>query len=637
MMNNKSSIFNKNKKNQEIHHIIKRKIKLSNLKNHRYYTNHLDYFSFTNKYKNRRLLNEKSLFKTKLNITNNCTNTYDTNNSLVKSDFSPSENIIKKALEFRNLSNESLFKDKDKNESTFLTDNKSQKILPSLNFNSNLNDYLRNNNLILNSYKSISRFMENNRLQRRFNYINKYCKSLVEEYEKNDYYDKLKKNEKKLEITYKNYMIDYNNYLSFLEKTKDRENNIISILQRQEDILKGNIKNLKEKIRNKNFIINRCIDIKNFLHKVKGEDKNDNNNNNDSNNDNNNNENNNNDNFFIRKKSEEINKYSNKNILTNNSKLFLTRIKIKKVVSSSVLKESRNKSPQKRQNRQESKNENILHFKSKDDINYINIIEKKTKPKNQFIFSTPEEFMNKYDEKLMKIKNSLNCYNKTVNKINNLKKFNIDDQSLSIDNTYEEKLLSVIDSLKKENIILKNKLNEVKEIKTGKEYNALTVKLKKIILNINSYFNISKKINLRNMDINIDKFNYSISLGTKIENNLVLLKLLEKIIDIILIKDRIYKEDNNKYKKVKSENDNIKFEIIRKKQMSILRKNEQEKNRKILEYHRKARFYHLNKNGINLNYHKNLHHNFSVSNEEDLILEKIRNKKEEIKNLIYFN
>ena len=138
------------------------------------------------------------------------------------------------------------------------------------------------------------------------------------------------------------------------------------------------------------------------------------------------------------------------------------------------------------------------------------------------------------------------------------------------------------------------------------------------------------------MEINIEKFS-SISLGTKNENNLVLLKLLEKIIDIILIKDRLHKEDNNKYKKVKSEYDNIKFEIIRKKQLNKLRKNEREKNRRILEYHRKARFYHLNKNGINLNFYKNLHNNFSVSSEEDLILEKIRNKKEEIKNLIFYN
>ena len=629
MDNNSSCIFNKNKKNQEMHQIIKRKIKLFSLKNHRYYTNHLDYFSFTNKYKNRRLLNEKSLFKTKLNITNNCTNIYDTNYSLVKSDFSSSEKIIKKAIDFRNLSNESLFKDKDKNESTFLTDNKSQKILPSLNFNSGLNDYLRNNHLKINSYKSISNFMENNRIQRRFIFINKYCKSLVEEFEKNDFYDKLKRNERKMEIIYKKYMIDFNNYLSFLEKTKDKEQIINGMLQRQKDILIGNIKNLKEKIRNTNIAKNKCIDIKNFLYKVKGDNKNDNNNNNDTKNDNNDNNND----IIITKKSEEINKYSNKNVLTNNSKLFLTPIKIKKVVNSTIIKQSRNKSPKKVQIKQEPKNIDSLHFKSKDDIN---IFEKKDKPINQFIFSTPEEFMNKYDEKLVKIKNFLNYYNKTINKINKLRKYNIYEQTLSIDTTYEEKLLSIIDSLKKENLVLKNKLNETKEIKTGKEFNVLTIKLKKIILKINSYINISKKINLQNMEINIEKFS-SNSLGTKNENNLVLLKLLEKIIDIILIKDRLYKEDNNKYKKVKSENDNIKFEIIRKKQLNKLRKNEREKNRRILEYHRKARFYHLNKNGINLNFYKNLHNNFSVSSEEDLILEKIRNKKEEIKNLIFFN
>ena len=162
-----------------------------------------------------------------------------------------------------------------------------------------------------------------------------------------------------------------------------------------------------------------------------------------------------------------------------------------------------------------------------------------------------------------------------------------------------------------------------------KEFNVLKIKLKDIISNINSYINISKKIKIINSKENI-------SLETQNENNLVLLKTLEIIIDIILEKDRKYKEDN-KYKKVKSENDNIKFETIRKKQLSIFRKNEREKNKRILEYHRKTRFYHLNKNGINLNFYKNIRNNMSILSEEDLINEKIRNKKQEVENLLFFN
>ena len=360
-MNNNSPICNNNKKSQEMHNFIHRKIKLLSLKNDRYYTNHLDYFSFNNKYENRRLFNEKNLFKTKLSITNNNTKIYDTNNSLVKSGFLSSKNIIKKAIEFRNLTNESLFK--DKNESTLLTDNKSQKILPCLNFNSSLNAYLRNNILKFNSYNSVSNFMEKNRIQRRINYINKYCKSLVNELEKDDFYDTLKRNGRKSETIYKKYIKNINAYLLFLDNVKEKELYVIGILERQKEILIENIKNLRKKIKNKNLIKNQYLDIKNFLKKVKGDDDN-----------NNNSKNNNNDNnIIIEKESNETNKYPTRNKITN---LYLSPIKIKKVISSTILKEQRNKSPQKRQNKPEINISENFHFKSKDDINFSENIKK---------------------------------------------------------------------------------------------------------------------------------------------------------------------------------------------------------------------------------------------------------------------
>ena len=51
------------------------------------------------------------------------------------------------------------------------------------------------------------------------------------------------------------------------------------------------------------------------------------------------------------------------------------------------------------------------------------------------------------------------------------------------------------------------------------------------------------------------------------------------IIDTLLEDDQTYRKDS-KYKKVKSEIENIKFEMIRKKQLDKIKKINAEKNRK---------------------------------------------------------
>ena len=142
------------------------------------------YLKLSNKFRNSRMLSENDLLKTKLKTTNNFTNYNDTFNSLLKSDFSSSEIIIKKAREFHNnASKETDFTKKD--ETTFLTENNnSPKFLQKINFNSSLNDYLRKNVFTTRLNKNIYDFMEQNRIQRRMYFLTNLCKHLVKTFKK---------------------------------------------------------------------------------------------------------------------------------------------------------------------------------------------------------------------------------------------------------------------------------------------------------------------------------------------------------------------------------------------------------------------------------------------------------------------
>jgi hypothetical protein len=166
-MKNNSDILNNSETKKENKAFNSKIIKLLNLRKNKYLQkSHLQFINLSNMIKNRRMKNENDLFKTKLKITNNFTND-DTSYSLIKSYFSSGKKIIKKALEFRNLSNNSI--SKENNQRTFLTQNTNQNNnynFPSINFNSCLNDYLRNSNLKIFYGNNISNFKENSRVKR---------------------------------------------------------------------------------------------------------------------------------------------------------------------------------------------------------------------------------------------------------------------------------------------------------------------------------------------------------------------------------------------------------------------------------------------------------------------------------------
>ena len=224
---------------------ILRKIKFNNNCN-----NFLS-LSLSNKFKNRRMLNEKNLLRSKLKLSYNLTNIHDISNHSSKIDFASSEKLIQRAKEFHNSSFNTLFKEKDKNESTFLTENKSFNnpvILPVINFNQNLNHILKNISLYTYSNKSLSNLKLKNRIKWKFNYINNLCKNLIKSYKKNDFFEKLEEKTKKSEFIYNKYKTDIKNYISFLNDIKIKEEDFIETLISHKRKIINSIMHLNEKI-----------------------------------------------------------------------------------------------------------------------------------------------------------------------------------------------------------------------------------------------------------------------------------------------------------------------------------------------------------------------------------------------------
>ena len=567
---------------------ILRKIKFNNNCN-----NFLS-LSLSNKFKNRRMLNEKNLLRSKLKLSYNLTNIHDISNHSSKIDFASSEKIIQRAKEFHNSSFNTLFKEKDKNESTFLTENKSFNkpvILPVINFNQNLNLILKNISLYTYSNKSLSNLKLKNRIKWKFNYINNLCKNLINSHVKNDFLEKMEENAKKSELIYNKYKTDIKNYISFLNDEIIKEEEFIFVLKGKKRKLINNIKRLNENISKFKEIRNQCLDIKNFLLKVKGENK--------------------------------------------NKNLTLSPIKVIKNKFDIMRNNEIKKTPK---NTQDKFILELNHIKN----NFNNYTSKNLRALNQKIFSTPDEFMDMYEEKLFKIRNKIIYYNKIMDNIIILKKYkekNMIDKPTPIDKIEFDNYYSIIDLLKSRNIELQNKLNEYNSIKKikNKGFKILEIKIRSIILNINSFINLKEKCfsHFKSIYEVIDSFENGKN------RNLHLLKILEKITDFVLEEDRKYREEPKLkylYSKIKLANEQEKFRLNRKIQVYIINQKELEKNKKILEYHRKTRIIPFNKNGINLTYyHKTNYMSNSFKTRNVLINRESKKKREEFINLINYN
>ena len=592
IMNDNSSLLDMNITNKEIEALKYKKIKI--LRKLRFNNNiNIPNLNLSNKFQKRRMVNEKYLFKTKLKSNSFFTNFYDYSYPSLKNDFSSSEKIIQKAKEFRNTSYNSILKEKEKNESTFLTENKSwnnKKILPVINFNQNLNHFLRNNSLFTYPNKSVTNLKQKSRIQWKFNYINNLCKNIINSHVNFDFFEKLQKYMKKSESIYNKYKFDIKNYLYFLDNVKLKEEDFIFILKSKKKKIIKSIKHLNEKIIKYKEIRNQCLDIKNFLLTVKGENSNDD--------------------LTLSPKKD----IRNELYITQNNEV--------------------RKSPKISQNK--------FILESNDIKNNINYTSRNLQTLNQKIFSTPDEFLNLYEEKLIKIRNKIIYYNKAIEKVIILKKDKekyLNNKPAPIEKIDFNKYYSMVDLLKSTNTELLSKLNvynNFKQIK-NKGFKILEIKLRSIILKINSLIDLNQKC-----FTDFKSIYEVLDLNEQGKNrNLHLLKLLEKITDLVLEEDRKYKQEPHLkylYSKIKLANEQVKFGLNRKKQIYKINKKELEKNKKILEHHRKTRIIPFNKNGINLKYYHKINKlNISSKMKDELINREIKKKNEEISNLICYN
>ena len=128
--------------------------------------------------------------------------------------------------------------------------------------------------------------------------------------------------------------------------------------------------------------------------------------------------------------------------------------------------------------------------------------------------------------------------------------------------------------------------------------------------------NLEDKFNIIDFEAKLKSFDDFDRINEKTKTkNIFLLGLLEKIIDILKEEDKKYKEQS-KYKIIKGNIENKKFEEIRKKIVENLKTKIIKNNIKILENHNKSRFFPINKNGIIFkNYKKKYSINYSNNND----------------------
>ena len=591
-MSNYSSILQKNKTYIKIHPpntiflklTLDKNIHKDNINNDIYNINILP------KFKIKKTDNERKLFKNKLNIKS------FTNESSLK--------LIKKVKDFRNKFFNETFPSKlnlsgENNFSLSLVGNN------RLNFDINLNDYFHNYPI----KESIIQFKEKNRIERRFNYINNFCKNLFKNYKKDDYFTKFESKIKKYYLKYQNTRNNFNNYLTFLRNKKFEEENVCNDLRIEKKNLMENIKELTKKIIKYQDLINDCINIKKFLLKIKGnalkikENKKE---------------------IKIKpniKSSDHIQKLTTNNIKTsgisnnlnilddNISNLYLTPLK-----TSNNINHVFSLSKEKVKNR--SKNKTKYNLKK---INF-NVMSKpianqetkicKYNEKNFPIFSKPEEFMELIDDKVIKIRKSLGYYNKILYTINNYKSPNTRGNIL-IDKQIERRYNLTLNKLKNENKILNEELESLNQTQKFECLNKISDKIIIILLNINKYMNLEDKFNIIDFEAKIKSFDDFDQINEKTKTkNIFLLGLLEKIIDILKEEDKKYKEQS-KYKIIKGNIENKKFEEKKKKMVENLKTKIIKNNIKILENHNKSRFFPINKNGIIF---KNYKKKYSINN-----------------------
>ena len=433
-------------------------------------------------------------------------------------------------------------------------DNFEQQNFFTISFNKCINEYLQKNYLNKN-FSSTKKFLEAIRIIRKEKIINKKINKDVIETKENETVEI--NNYEQLEFFIKN---NQKYFLIYFEGLKFYIRELLNIKRREKDYLaelKFEIENLKRIITKKNMSIktvkeklNNLKEIKNFLIQVKfGK--------------------------SLEQLSNEIKKEYG--FLTPEKKerdKRKTEIIQKNVMSAEPLKRK------------------VFSLNSKNkDNKRPSIKEKRLQIINKPLFENTEQFMSCFNFKTEKIKENLTLYWKNLSLTN---KFREDYKNICFDNeSYnklyipeEEKLLKALKYNKKRNKILNENLNNLIEINTTKQNYLINIamKLKKILLNIESQLDIRKCIKEKNLE----KFlRYQSDIFKNKQETLKYTKYMIKLIELValgLIINRNKIKNNEKmkdmYKKVyaKIEQENI-FNRYQ-HQLSLQAKKKEEINKK---------------------------------------------------------
>ena len=501
-----------------------------------------------------------------------------------------------------------------------------------LSFNGQLSKYLNQNNSKFYNKQSLLTFREKNNIHRKICYLNNFCKSIFKGYKKNDYFENMYKNIDKSDEIFDKYKYDISSYLYFLKQQIKKEENILDKIIAKRLNLKAIINKLYNLIAKNRFIIDECKDIKEFLLKVKygvadiddlpkniinlyehkvsdktnipiitniSSNKN----------------------VRARKKTnlikfpnlivknlvkipnpnkENINNIDNKNNISKkiNDNLYLTPIRSNTKMNTKI---------NIKLNEQDKVNRKISFRRS-----LVSKFSTKNLVNKNLIFDDPEEFMNRYEELVFKMKKSLEYYNEILYQIQILKNTERIGNDYLMDEKLEKKCKILLNRLHFENSILNKKLKIYAKLnnEAGLE-EKITEKIKNILLEINSATNIEKKFNIFQFELRLEKYETN-NLQTKAEKNKTknafLMETLENILEKLISIDKSYKNNpiyKDRYKKIKAIEENIKFKKIREIQLNKIKKKENEKNKRIIENYTKIRFLSLSKKGMNLYHIKN--------------------------------
>ena len=474
-----------------------------------------------------------------LNNSNSCYNT--SSNFYYNSDIN---NIDTNANYINSLNNLYNINNKSTNNYSFL-----------FSFDDKIKNYLQVNNYLYNKKEYPSNFMEKTRIARKSKIIKDFCQKKVVALNeiKNEELNRVDKNifaQKKNQKLFFCYFKTLNSYLNKLSDIKEKENEELSILKVKKRKILHEIENINDNIKIIKDKLSTLKDLKKFLFEVKFE-------------------------SFIAS-------------IPIDMKIKYGFIKEKAKKTKTI--HSRRLSFLERMSNIRKKNIPTKNSKKNNIINSNMQIEDL---KNIPIFDYPEEFINSINHLNEKLNENMIYYKTSRETVNNYKS-NFDIINKDFNKYYniylleEKKLLDNLNYQKRRNNIFNLKLDLLNKYAINEEntLKKIVIKLKDIILKINSKIKIKNKFNKFNLNLVFSNKNNFEDIKEAISNSYYILKLLEQIIEELISDKNKFKNDINlkeEYRKVFNEiekaNNIKKFKL----QISLAKQKLEERNNKIFE------------------------------------------------------